>query len=56
MSIVMVDHLMTESEFKQKDIGPGDDVVYVGRFMYQRGTIRKHALGSFWEYIDEPQR
>jgi len=36
-SVVTDDFVMTEQEFKERDIGPGDQVVYVGRFVGHGG-------------------
>ncbi len=36
-SVITRDFLMTEKECREQDIGPGDDVVYVGRFVGHAG-------------------
>ena len=36
-SVITKQYLVTEQEFREKDIGPGDDVVYVGRFVSHAG-------------------
>lgn len=36
-SVITRDFLMTEKEFREQDIGPGDNVVYVGRFVGHAG-------------------
>jgi hypothetical protein len=38
-SVINTNFLVTEQEFREKDIGPGDDVVYVGRFAKHAGKF-----------------